>query len=334
MNEAVDLTITIVSFNSKDVTRQALGSIYQHTRDLSFEIIVVDNASFDGSADMIEQEFPSVQLIRSSRNLGFGAAHNVAIQQARGKYILVLNSDVLFLDNAVKRMVETFRSWPNKVGALGPKILYRDGSYAPSASYRQFPPRFLVGIAMINLIFPFVHYVPLVLMRNKFGIVLSKVHGKFLQPSVVERVEWVDGICVLFSRDALERVGLFDEQYFFDMEIGDLQYRIREQGWEIIFDPETAIVHLGGYSRHLNPSILRQSIKSILVYYAKFRPDYVPFIKFVLGNSLRIKANFLKRTNESGEQARLYRQMRSDLRDFVVSSAYANESIPDLVKGH
>lgn len=325
----MDLTITIASFNSKGVTRETLRSVLEHTKDISFEIIVVDNASEDGSADMINQEFPVVNLIRSPRNIGFAAAHNLAMQRAQGDYILVLNSDVKFLDNAAARMIETLKSWP-KAGALGPKVLNPDGSYAPSASYRQFPPRFLLGVALLNLFFPFVHYFPMDWIRAKFGFVLSKVHGKFLQPTFAERVEWVDGISVLFGREPLEEVGLFDEQFFFDMEIGDLLYRIRKRGWDIIYDPQIAIIHLGGYSRKRNPKILRQSIKSMLIYYAKHRPGYVPFMKVLLSGILWIKTHVLKLTRKSMDDVQLYRQIQKDVKDFCINDVYTNQVIPHL----
>lgn len=326
----MDLTVTIASYNSKDVTRETLRSIFEHTKSLSFEVIVVDNASEDGSADMIEGEFPAVHLIRSPYNSGFAAAHNLAMQHSRGQYILVLNSDVEFLDNAAKKMIERFQTWP-KAGALGPRILNPDGSYAPSASYRQFPPRLLLGIVIINHIFPFVHYLPLNWFRNRFGFILGRIHGKFLQPTVAERVEWVDGVGVLFRRDVLEETGLFDEQFFFDMEIGDLLYRIREKGWEIIYDPGIAIIHLGGYSRKLNPKIFRQSVRSIFIYYAKYHPEYIPFMKTLYSGALWLKEQALKLTG-SREEAQLCRQIRGDLNIFRASDVYANQIIPRLTK--
>jgi len=325
----VDLTITIASFNSKDVTRETLQSIFEHTKALSFEVIVVDNASEDGSADMISREFPVVKLIRSANNLGFGAAHNLAIQHAQGNYILVLNSDVKFLDNAAKKMIKTLQSWP-KAGALGPKILNPDGSYVPSASYRQFPSRFFLGITLLNLFFPFVHYLPIDWIRSRLGFVLGQLHSKFFQPTFAEKVEWVDGVCVLFDRESLRESGLFDEQYFFDMEIGDLLYRIRKRGWDIIYDPRIAIVHLGGYSRKQNPKILRQSIKSMLIYYAKHRPDYVPFMKVLLSGILGVKIHILELTRMSKDEAQLYLQIHKDVKYFCINDAYTNKMIPQL----
>jgi GT2 family glycosyltransferase len=231
-------------------------------------------------------------------------------------------------------MMRTLQSWPNNAGALGPKILNPDGSYAPSASYRQFPPRILVGIAILNQLFPFVHHLPLEWLRTNLGFVLSKIHGKFLQPTIAEQVEWLDGISVLFNRRALEDTGLFDEQFFFDMEIGDLLFRMRKKGWEVIYDPQIEIIHLGGYSRKLNPYILKQSIKSMLIYYSKLRPGYVPFIKTLYSIALWIRLLFLNLASNSKNEIQLYRRIRSDLRDFAVSSAYANESIPDLERRH
>lgn len=330
MNTVTDLTITMVSFNSSNVTRQALRSIHKYTQDLSFEVIVVDNGSDDGSTDMIEQEFSAVHLLRNSHNLGFGAAHNQAMRQSKGEYILVLNSDVEFLDNAAKSMIETLRAWPAKAGALGPRILNPDGSFAPSASYRQFPPRLFLGVTIVNHVFSFAHRLPLNWIRNKLGFLLNRFHGKFLLPTITERVEWVDGMAVMFSRDALEQVGLFDEQFFFDMEIGDLLYRMRKQRWEIIYDPEIAVVHLGGYSRKRNPRILRQSVKSMLIYYAKHRPDYVSFMKALYSGALWAKIQILAMTRKASDELELYRQIRKDLMGFSVDDAVRGQMIPWL----
>lgn len=326
----MDLTITIASYNSRQVTRYALRSIFEHTQTLRFEVIVVDNASEDGSADMIEHEFPLVHLVRSSKNLGFAAAHNLAMQQSRGDNILVLNSDVQFLDNAARKMVQTLQLWPGKAGALGPRILNVDGSYAPSASYRQFPPRALVGVAILNQVFPFVHHLPIEWFRKRFGPLLARIHGKFLQPTTAERVEWLDGMSVLFRRQALEEAGLFDEQFFFDMEIGDLLHRLRGKGWEVVYDPGIAIVHLGGYSRRGNPRILRQSVRSMLVYYAKLRPGYIPLIQVLYNYAIWAKLRVLTLTPGSKDAIELYYQIRSDVREFSVASVRINEAIPHL----
>jgi len=329
MDDVVDLTITMLSFNSRDITRQALKSIYKNTKDISFEIIVADNGSNDGSVDMIKKEYSEVILIRNSRNLGFAMAHNMAMQRAKGRYILVLNNDVLFLDNAAKKMIEVMQAWP-RAGALGPRILNPDGSYVPSASYRQFPPRILLGITILNHVFPFVHYLPLEWLRTKLGFILGKVHGKFLKPTITERVEWVDGASVLFCRDALEETGLFDEQFFFDMEIGDLLYRIRQKGWEVVYDPGNKIIHLGGYSRKSNIKLMRHSVRSMLIYYAKYRPKYIPFIKALYSGALWLKSEVLELIKKSGNEVNIYCQIRTDVRSFSTRDAYTNQVIPTL----
>ena len=330
----MDLTITIASYNSKDVTRTALRSIFEHSQDMSFEVIVVDNASTDGSADMIEHEFPFVRLIRSPKNLGFAAAHNWALQEAQGDFLLILNSDIEFLDNVAKNMIGTMQSWPDKVGALGPRIVNIDGTYVPSASHKQFSSKCLLSVALLNQFFPFTHFLPINFFRKKFGKKLKFLHGKFLDSIVPEQVEWVDGMCVLFRRETIQDTGLFDEQFFFDSEIGDLLVRVRNAGWIVLYAPQSSVLHLGGYSRKLNSAVILHSIRSYLTYYAKHRPHYVPYIRANLLTLLFIREVVSKSRHPSENDLRLWKQAREIVREFSVLSAMQNEAIPALRAQH
>jgi len=275
----MDLSITIASYNSCQVTRQALESICRETCGLDYEIIVVDNASVDGSPDMIASEFPQVRLIRSECNLGFAAAHNRALAEAKGDFLLVLNSDILFVNNHAGQMFRQLHASSPNIGIIGPQIVNLNGSLAPSSRRRIFNSRCLVALSAINQSFPFGRLLPMNFMRRYFGRLLGRVHDNFAPPASAQEVEWLDGMCVMFRREVLKQTGLFDEQYFFDYEIGDLLIRSRAKGWRIIFDPTINIIHLGGYSRRKASRIMIESYRSQLIYYAKHMPDYLPMLR-------------------------------------------------------
>jgi hypothetical protein len=306
---------------------------------MEFEVFVVDNASTDGTAEMIESRFPSVQLIRSNRNLGFAAAHNLALAKAKGMYLLVLNSDVLFLDNAAKRMVDDLRVAHESIGVIGPQILNRDGSLAPSSRRRIFYSRTVLGLSMINQFFPFGHLLPMESMRRYFGRLLGRVHDNFNPPSMLQEVEWLDGMCVMFKREALHVAGLFDEQFFFDYEIGDLLMRVRTSGWGILFDPKIKIVHLGGFSRKKVPQIQLNSQQSQLIYYSKHKPEYVAFIRRMVQMLIDLKLWLLKmqwifsaNREDLYKRAQILEKKRKINIDFEPLSVRENTRIPRLLR--
>jgi len=332
----MDLSITIASYNSCDVTLRTLKSIFKETKGLKFEVIVVDNGSEDGSADMIEQLFPFVRLIRSKRNLGFAAAHNRALSIAQGRFLLVLNNDVLFPENAAKKMVDRLENGPDQVGAIGPQILNPDMSLAPSSRRKIFYPKALVGLSAFNQYFPFGNLLPIDFMRRYLKCFLGKIHDNFDPPSYIQEVEWLDGMCVMFKRISLEQVGLFDEQFFFDYEIGDLQIRLREKGWKIIFDPEVSVIHLGGYSRKKLSRLILLNHRSQLIYYAKHKPEYVPFLRRVFLSLIWLKLRHMKLRNLLGSQDNLtdntetLEEVRRLFINFDLNSVRKMERIPRL----
>ncbi|MBL8149219.1 MAG: glycosyltransferase family 2 protein, partial [Blastocatellia bacterium] len=136
MHNMLDLSVVIVSFNTRDLLRECLNSFFQEVGSISHEVIVVDNASKDGSADMVESEFPSVKLVRSSVNLGFAAANNRAFPLASGKYILLLNSDAFLRPGALQKALQYMEQEPN-IGLGGARLVGSDDSWQPSA--RMFP---------------------------------------------------------------------------------------------------------------------------------------------------------------------------------------------------
>jgi GT2 family glycosyltransferase len=232
----LDISIVIVSWNTKEILRACLESLRQNTGSTHVEVIVVDNGSRDGSAQMVECDFPAVRLVVNTCNMGFAAANNRGLSAARGRYLLLLNSDTIALPGAIDEMVRYMDAHP-RVGALGPRLLNVDGSL--QVSVRDFP-RLDHDAAMM--------------LEVKHWPVLGDMARRHLQraylpdPEQTREVDWVMGACLLLRREAVEQVGPLDDAYFFFFEEVDLCYRLRQHGWSVVFLSKAGIVHLGGQS--------------------------------------------------------------------------------------
>lgn len=225
---APDVSICIVSFNTRDLLRVCLRSAVDGTR-CATEVIVVDNASNDASADMVAREFPRVCLVRSASNLGFAAAANVAMREARSRTVLLLNPDTTVPDGAIDRLL-TFLDEHSVVGACGPALVYPDGRFQ-CCGYRF--PSFASE------------------WRDATGDWWRR--GPFRRwrgrrPVEPGPVEWVSGACVLVRRDVLTRVGLFDEQFYLYGEELDWFVRAGRAGIATWIVPSVEVVHHLGQS--------------------------------------------------------------------------------------
>lgn len=233
----MDLSIIIVSWNVKDHLRNCIQSIYRYTTNITFEVFVVDNASADGSADMIEQEFPSVRLIRNAENRGFGAANNQAASQAIGEYILFLNDDTEIHSNIFTPLLTRARAVgdasSDKLGMLGCQLRNPDGTIQESV--RAYPTVMDQTIILLKLhhIFPSLvqHY-----MQSDFDYTSE------------QSVDQVMGAFMLSSKSVLDKVGYFDEGFFAWFEEVDLQQRIKAAGYSIIYTPLAQCTHVKGAS--------------------------------------------------------------------------------------
>jgi GT2 family glycosyltransferase len=226
------LSVIIISFNTRDTTLKCLRSVFAHQDGVALEVIVVDNASADGSADAIAAEFPQVVLIRNGENAGFGAANNVAMKQAKGDNFLLLNSDAFLTPGALPAMLKALEDQP-KVGVVGPRLLNADGSLQRSC-YRFPSPGVAWREALwISAVAP---------ATSVLGDLRRWGHDKPLHP------EWVIGACMMVRRGVYEMVGGFDPKFFMYAEETDWQRRIGDAGWEIAFTPAAQVTHLGGAS--------------------------------------------------------------------------------------
>ncbi|MFO0982799.1 MAG: glycosyltransferase family 2 protein [Planctomycetota bacterium] len=229
------VSILVISYNTCELTRACLRSVLEQTRDLSFEVIVVDNASSDGSADMIATEFPAVLLVRATDNLGFARANNLAAARATGKYLLLLNPDTVVLDGAVQKLVRFAEEHP-AAGIVGGRTLFADGSLNPSSCWARQTPwsLFCRGVGLTSLLRGHPWFDP-------------ESYGGWQRDSVRE-VDIVTGCLLLISRELWDRLGGFDARFFMYGEDADLCLRGKAIGCKPMITPAATIIHHGGAS--------------------------------------------------------------------------------------
>jgi hypothetical protein len=237
-----DLSVVIVSWNVRALLERCLSSLQECSEQgsLKCEIIVVDNASSDGSAQMVRQRFPAVRLIASDSNLGFTRGNNTGAARSSGRYILLLNPDTEVLGDALSAMVAYMEHHPD-VGALGPKLLFPDGQVQPSR--RRFPT--LATAVLESTVFQ--QWFP----RHP---VLSHYYVQDRGDDEEQDVDWLVGACLLIRREAWEQAGPLDERFFMYSEELDLCRRLKNVGWRVVFFPGAAVVHHeGGSSSQVVP---------------------------------------------------------------------------------
>ncbi len=230
----VDLSIIIVSFNTRDLTRRCLRCVEQFRPGCTFEVLVVDNASTDGSPDMVEQEFPGAKLIRLSRNKGFAGGNNEGIRRASGRYILLLNSDAFVGQGVIDATLAYMNENPS-TGVLGCALTNPDGSPQPSA-------RMLPGL--VNKVFVMTGLTARFPSSRLFG----RVDFSWWDHSHPLQVGWVVGAYFLVRSEVIDAIGLLDERYFLYFDEIDFCRAAARAGWAVVFYPHARVVHLGGQS--------------------------------------------------------------------------------------
>ena len=229
----MDLSIIIVNYTTKDFLLPCVKGIIENTKNLEYEIIIVDNASEDGSAEYVKQKlmkrFDMVRLIEPGANIGFSAGNNLGIKAGKGRYALIINSDILIWDNALEQMVNFMDKRP-KAGIAGPRLLH------PDASLQHFCYRFPSPLVLLYRRTP--------LARFAFA---RRAIGRYLMidwdHKDSRKVDWVQGSCIMVRASAIKEVGLMDEQYFMFMEDTDWCRRFWQKNWEVWYIAEVEIVH-------------------------------------------------------------------------------------------
>jgi len=230
--EKVDLSIVIVSWNTCRLLDECLASIYRNPLGGEYEVWVVDNDSTDGTQQMLQHKYPQIRLIANAQNLGFARANNQAIRQSTGRYVLCLNPDTEVKPGSIELLLG-FMEQHTEAGGAGPYLLNSDGSFQISA----YP--------MPTLGREFWRMFTLDRLRN------FDVYAEHCVDSIEYcQVEVLKGACMLLRREALEQVGLFDEDYFIYTEEVDLCYRMNQAGWGLYWVPEARVLHHEGQSTH------------------------------------------------------------------------------------
>jgi GT2 family glycosyltransferase len=266
------VSIIVVSYNTRDLLRDCLKSLLAECARLphgqTAEVLVVDNASADGSPDMVAREFSNspipVRLIRGDVNLGFGAANNLALNKAQGQYPVLLNSDAFFHPNSLHRAIEHMNANPS-VGVGGARQISRDGSRQPSS--RSFHTIWGTALILTGLADTYPQ---------------SRIFGapdrKWADPLQPVETDWVPGSFLVLRREALLKSGLFDPAFFFYFEEVDLCRRIRAAGFRVFYWPDIVVTHIGGESTRQLPSLdlseyghqaVLWRMRSTLLYYRK-----------------------------------------------------------------
>ncbi|PKO22875.1 MAG: glycosyltransferase family 2 protein [Chloroflexi bacterium HGW-Chloroflexi-1] len=212
------------------------------------EVLVVDNASIDGSAEMVAREFPTVRLIRNAENLGYARANNLGIAASTGRYVLLLNSDTVVPPAALAELVAFMDAHP-EAGACSPQLLGADGRPQPYAFGCDPMPDYLMRRGLYRL-----------LLRRP-------LHD--WGAAEVQAVDWVSGACLLTRRAVIDQVGALDEQFFMYFEDNDWCLRMRAAGWKVYYNPNVCITHIGGQGLIQNPAARRAYYRSLEYFYAK-----------------------------------------------------------------
>ena len=246
----LDLSIVIVNFNTCDVLLKCLESIYEKTKGLTFEIIIVDNASHDGAMKMITERYPEIRQIVNAANRGFSTANNQAIRISKGKWVALLNPDTFLIENSFLKIKMYLEEHP-EFSILGPGILNESGEQSPTRLWEDTPQD--AAWKILGLYNPGIELIRMGELKPKEAMVIS-------------------GCCFVIIRDLFEEIGFLDENYFLYNEEDDFCRRARKSGKRICFFPETSIKHLLGKSTHQpkhRKKVIWETYKSNLYFYSK-----------------------------------------------------------------
>jgi GT2 family glycosyltransferase len=268
----VDLSIIIISYNTKVITESCLKSIFQSLRNstINYEIIVIDNASTDESKSMLKEfnrlNSSKLHIIFNSENVGFAKANNQAVKEAKGEYILFLNSDIVVLNNSIIQLFDYYRQHDHVVNFLGGRLLNKDMSPQSSCG-----PFYSLPVA----------FAALFLRGDYWGLTRYS-------PDKIKEVDWVSGACFITKKEYFKSINGFDENIFMYMDEIDLFYRAKKAGYRVFFYPTAQFIHLGSASSHGRTQPIIQVFKGYTYFYKKHHNN--PVSLFLLRFMLQLKA--------------------------------------------
>jgi GT2 family glycosyltransferase len=298
--ELCDLSIIVISYNTRELLPKCFEYLRTAANGLTIEIFLVDNGSNDGSVELVRSEYPEIRLISSKVNLGFAAANNRALKEAKGRYFVLLNSDAFLRPDSLILAISHMERNP-RVGLGGARLVGPEEEWQPSA--RRFPSLLNDFLTLSGLSTRFSH-------SRFFG----RVDRTWADPSAPARVDWVPGAFSIINPNTLAISGLFDENYFLYYEEVDLCRRIKQAGFDVMYWPDIVVVHLGGESSKKVPADLFSRsgsqltlwrIRSQLLYYRKHHAHLVllSYWMEMLWHKTRKFRNSLSRRPGSQEKA-------------------------------
>lgn len=254
-----DISVILVSYNTIEMTKTALSHLFSSSHHLEMEVIVIDNASKDNSAEILRQEYPQIRLIENKINVGFGRANNQALPFIKSRYVLLLNTDAFIEPDTIAKTVQYMDANP-KCGILGVKLFGRDGVIQPSCRFFPTPWNLFLSRTGLKRIFK----------GTKMVDDMSWDHA------AVRDCDWVPGCYYLVRKEVIDQVGLFDARYFLYSEEMDHCFATKKAGWQVVYYPYTSVVHIGGESAKSDGEITASGrqisslqIESELLYFRK-----------------------------------------------------------------
>ncbi len=226
---STDVSIVIISWKMKDLLKRCLETIYLFTKDLNFEIIVIDNNSQDGTPEMVEEKFPQVKLIKNPENRGVAPARNQGIKETKGKYILILDADMELIENSIKHLYD-FMENNSDAGIVGCKLVDKD--FNLQFSCKRFP-------TLLAFLFRRLEWIDAV----KKSETLKNHTMQDWDHNEIKEVDYLIGACQFFRREIVDKIGLYDDKIFYGPEDIDFCLRIWRAGWKVFYYPFTSIIH-------------------------------------------------------------------------------------------
>lgn len=263
------VSIILVNYKTGELTKQCIQSLYDKVRDVDFEIYVVDNNSNDNIEIMLQENFPDVKFIQSGANKGFGAGNNVALKLVDSKYVFLLNTDTVLINNAVKILFDFMEQNPD-LGACGGN-LYDENNQ----NVHSYGIHYNLKDLFLKTFF----------LRYFFSKNEKRLKDKGLnQENLTKSVDYITGADLMIRKEALDKSGLFDERFFMYAEEAELQYRIKKAGYKIFINPEAKIIHLHDKSPKKRENMYFEFLKSKYLYFKLCygTPQNIWFIKLLM----------------------------------------------------
>jgi len=308
------ISVVIVSYNTCQLLEKCLNVLLKDSPEIALQIIVVDNASSDGSCELISSKFPQVTLIKSEKNLGFAAANNKGFALAKGKYVVLLNSDAFLHPGTLQNAFSKMENDPH-IGLGGAQLVGLEGERQPSA--RPFPAFFNYFLRLSGLADKYPH-------SKIFGTGDGTVNGF----KDARETDWVPGAFSIIRRSVLDRVGYFDEKFYFYYEEIDLCRRIKAAGYSVWYWPDVVVTHLVGgssksktdseYKANSNDKMMLWYFRSTFIYYRKYYgfvgAQVIKNIQMIW-HYLRVWKNKIVDQNKVGESQRIMNLLRQAWKD-------------------